>query len=447
MGVTVLSRESQVLQVTRSEKILIALPNGISTRIIAAGLKGDPGPQGIPGPPGPATVVGVEYFNGRQNNVTLLAEDITGALGYTPVNPAVLVIPDSPEDIGAATAAQGALAASAVQPDVLNNALANKVDKVAGYGLSAESYNSAEKNKLAGIEVGAQVNAAAVSRAEAEAGTDTSLRSWTVQRVWQAIASWWAASSMKTKLDGIATGATANSSDATLLDRTNHTGTQAASSISDLTEVTQDIVGAMMVAGTNVSLSYDDTAGTLTVNASGGGGGGAVDSVNGQTGVVVLDAGDVSAEYPLTAGSNITIDRSNPLAPVISSTASGTGTGIQPKSIAASEALSAGHYVNLFNDSGTLKARKAGGSGKYPAHGFVKAAFSAGATAAVYPLLMANDAMASLTVGTTYFISTSTAGAVQATAPNSSGVLRQELGIAISATEILHTNSIPMELI
>ena len=37
----------------------------------------------------------------------------------------------------------------------------------------------------------------------------------------------------KTKLDGVATGATANSSDATLLARANHTGTQLASTISD----------------------------------------------------------------------------------------------------------------------------------------------------------------------------------------------------------------------
>jgi len=39
----------------------------------------------------------------------------------------------------------------------------------------------------------------------------------------------------KTKLAGIASSATANSSDATLLDRANHTGTQLASTISDLT--------------------------------------------------------------------------------------------------------------------------------------------------------------------------------------------------------------------
>ena len=42
----------------------------------------------------------------------------------------------------------------------------------------------------------------------------------------------------KTKLAGIASGATANSSDATLLARANHTGTQTASTISDFnTEV------------------------------------------------------------------------------------------------------------------------------------------------------------------------------------------------------------------
>ena len=56
-------------------------------------------------------------------------------------------------------------------------------------------------------------------------------------------------------------------------DRANHTGTQAASTISDLIEVTQDMVGAMIVAGTNVSVSYDDVAGTLTISATGGGSG------------------------------------------------------------------------------------------------------------------------------------------------------------------------------
>lgn len=76
--------------------------------------------------------------------------------------------------------------------------------------------------------------ASTVTQAEAEAGTATTRRAWTAQRVFQAIAAWWAASAMKTKLDGIATGATANATDAQLRDRTTHTGTQAISTVSGL---------------------------------------------------------------------------------------------------------------------------------------------------------------------------------------------------------------------
>lgn len=76
--------------------------------------------------------------------------------------------------------------------------------------------------------------ASTVTQAEAEAGTATTRRAWTAQRVFQAIAAWWAASAMKTKLDGIATGATANASDAQLRDRATHTGTQAISTVSGL---------------------------------------------------------------------------------------------------------------------------------------------------------------------------------------------------------------------
>lgn len=43
----------------------------------------------------------------------------------------------------------------------------------------------------------------------------------------------WSTAAEKSKLAGIATGATANAADATLLARANHTGTQAASTISD----------------------------------------------------------------------------------------------------------------------------------------------------------------------------------------------------------------------
>ncbi len=58
----------------------------------------------------------------------------------------------------------------------------------------------------------------------------------------------------ETKLSGIATGATANASDASLRDRATHTGTQASSTISDFTEAAQDAIGAMI----DVTLVYTD---------------------------------------------------------------------------------------------------------------------------------------------------------------------------------------------
>lgn len=67
-------------------------------------------------------------------------------------------------------------------------------------------------------------------------------------------------SAQESKLASIATGATANSSDAALLDRANHSGTQASATISDFTEAAQDVVGAM-IAGAGGS--YDDAAGTI----------------------------------------------------------------------------------------------------------------------------------------------------------------------------------------
>ena len=48
--------------------------------------------------------------------------------------------------------------------------IANKVDKVAGKGLSTNDYTTAEKNKLAGIATGAEKNRVIATKAEAEAG-------------------------------------------------------------------------------------------------------------------------------------------------------------------------------------------------------------------------------------------------------------------------------------
>jgi hypothetical protein len=78
-----------------------------------------------------------------------------------------------------------------------------------------------------------------------------------------------------------------NDTDANLKNRANHTGTQVSSTISDLTETVQDVVGAMVVAGSNVTKTYNDVAGTLTIAASGVGGGG--------SGIEVVTPGDYGA--------------------------------------------------------------------------------------------------------------------------------------------------------
>ena len=75
----------------------------------------------------------------------------------------------------------------------------------------------------------------------------------------------------KTKLNGIATGATANSSDATLLARANHTGTQTASTISDFdTEVANNsAVAANTAKVSNATHTGDVTGDTALTIATG----------------------------------------------------------------------------------------------------------------------------------------------------------------------------------
>lgn len=71
----------------------------------------------------------------------------------------------------------------------------------------------------------------------------------------------------KSKLDGIAAGATANSSDATLLARANHTGTQTASTISDFSTAADARIAAEISTGTGTNVRA--TSPTLVTPALG----------------------------------------------------------------------------------------------------------------------------------------------------------------------------------
>ena len=110
-----------------------------------------------------------------------------------------------------------------------------------------------------------------------------------------------------TKLDSVANGATANSSDAQLRDRSTHTGSQTAGTISDFSEAVDDRVASLLVAGTNVSLNYNDVANTLTINATGGGGGGSGTNLSttlSPTDVIVNSDTGTDATIPAADGTN-----------------------------------------------------------------------------------------------------------------------------------------------
>lgn len=110
------------------------------------------------------------------------------------------------------------------------------------------------------------------------------------------------------------------------------------------------------------------------------------------------------------------------------------GVGVNIDVIPSFENLAAGDWVNLFDDSGTLKVRKADNSNGRQAHGFVRANVTAPADASVYGPGELNDQISGLTLGAQYFLGT--AGAETTTVPTGSAALVQGLGVAKSATAI-----------
>ncbi|MEO5363795.1 MAG: hypothetical protein H7838_09265 [Magnetococcus sp. DMHC-8] len=113
-----------------------------------------------------------------------------------------------------------------------------------------------------------------------------------------------------------------------------------------------------------------------------------------------------------------------------------TGVGPELNSMIAFENLAAGDFVNLFDASGTTKARKADATdGGKRAHGFVKVSATAGQSVDVY-FDGANNSLTGLTGGTRYFLSAATPGAATATTPATAGNLVQYLGTALATTTI-----------
>ena len=117
------------------------------------------------------------------------------------------------------------------------------------------------------------------------------------------------------------------------------------------------------------------------------------------------------------------------------------GIGADTAVIAASEALAAGDWVNVWNSTGA-KVRKADAttSGK-EAHGFVLAAVTSGANATVY-FEGTNTQVTAQTPGPVFL--QTTAGTGGATAPSASGNVVQRLGVAVSTTAVNFEGGVPV---
>ncbi len=107
------------------------------------------------------------------------------------------------------------------------------------YAAGYQGYTSTEATKLSGIATGATANTGTVTSVAASVPTGLSISGSPITTSGTLAFTWTAGyqgytTTEASKLSGIASGATANSSDATLLNRANHTGSQAVGTITGL---------------------------------------------------------------------------------------------------------------------------------------------------------------------------------------------------------------------
>jgi len=128
------------------------------------------------------------------------------------------------------------------------------------------------------------------------------------------------------------------------------------------------------------------------------------------------------------AGKIIALDADGNLDPSIAVTEGVT------VSIEAGMDLLAGDFINIYNDAGTTKIRKASASGELFANGFVKLDYTTGDESQVY-LQGINNALTGLSVGLLYFLGV-TSGTITVSPPAGTGETVQQLGRAISTTSL-----------
>ena len=178
------------------------------------------------------------------------------------------------------------------------------------------------------------------------------------------------------------------------------------------------VLDATIINAKNTSAGAGDAGKVAQLNANG-----VLDSTIVNSKASSAGAGDAGKLVALDSGGRI------------DSTMMPTGIGADTASITASEALAAGDYVNVWNDAGTAKVRKADASaaGK-EANGFVLSAVSANAQATVY-FEGTNTQNTGLTAGRVY-LSATTAGKATNVVPSTANQVVQLVGFATSATAV-----------
>lgn len=141
-----------------------------------------------------------------------------------------------------------------------------------------------------------------------------------------------------------------------------------------------------------------------------------------------------------SSGKGIALDAAG----LLSLTFMPVGIGPDIKELTAGEAISAGDFVNLYDDTG-IKVRKADASdAAKQADGFVLAGIESAAAGNVY-FEGINNQLSGLTPGSKYFLSATSAGDAATAVPSTTNHIVQYLGKAISATEISFEPGDPMK--
>jgi len=121
------------------------------------------------------------------------------------------------------------------------------------------------------------------------------------------------------------------------------------------------------------------------------------------------------------------------------------GFGDEVKILEATEPITAGKYVNIYNVAGVGKIRNADASTGKKADGFIVEGVAIGATVKVFTEGI-NNALTGLTPGADYYLSSTNPGEATTIPPTSTGNILQRIGKALSVKEMNFESSEIIEI-